>query len=134
MSEQTYMVDEVVSAMSNLLARWAVPGKLPKDSGADKNGIVCLFSKKQKGLLLFQFVTGDNLHVELEVDLRRLRADGREYLDILMEIVVSQLAAARKEKQKNESIILLPDNSLAPPTPTNVKQAVRQACTAEVLH
>lgn len=121
------LLNDAISAMSNLLTRWAVKGKGLE--GEDKNGVVVLFNKKIVGLLMFQFVTKDNLSIELEFDLNRLRLEGKEYMEFIVEVIVTQLDAARKEKQDKESVVLLPAKNDIEPA-VSVQNSVRQALKA----
>ena len=98
-------VDDIVEAMSKLLGAFAAKGRL---YGADKNGIKTHYNKRpdKLGLLAFEFITPDNLQVQLEFDCRRLKAEGRDYIDNRMELLVSQLPVARRERQKDNEIEL----------------------------
>ena len=124
------LVNDAVHAMSKLLTRWAAKGKGLE--GEDSNGVVVLYNKKQVGLLMFHFVTKDNLSIELEFDLNRLVLEGREYMEMIVEIIVTQLAEARREKQKNESIIVLPKNNDIEPR-VSIQDSVRRALAKNPL-
>lgn len=120
--------DDAVAAMSKFLTRWADKNKrLP---GQDKNGIITMFNQKTVGLLMFMFVTKDDLSVELEFDLRALKAEGREYMETITEIIITQLDAAREERQRNNTIIMLPEKNKAEPELNNVANSVKAAFPA----
>ena len=123
--------DEAVAEMSKFLTRWAVKGKGLQHE--DKNGIVVMYNQKRIGVLMFMFVTQDDLSVELEFDLNMLRADGKEYMETITEIIVTQLEAGREERQRNNTIIILPEKNMAEPA-LNVADSVKSALTQETLH
>ena len=128
MTERSYHIDHVIEAMSNFLKHWAVPGK--GLDNADKNGVAHYFSKRQAGLMMFVFVTQDDLSVELEFDCARLRREGRAYMETLAEIIITQLEAAREEKQQRDTLIVLPTKKIQPATP--ISSAVQRAIVESV--
>lgn len=107
MSDKQPNVNDIVKAMSKLLSRWAVKGKLPA-SQQNKWGVDVLYNQASLGLLMFRFVTKDDLEVNLAFDLRELKKNGRLYIDQRIEIIQTQLEAARDEKQRREAIIVVP--------------------------
>lgn len=96
---------DIVEAMSKLLGQFAQRGRLAK---ANRWGIVVWYSKRDVGKLAFEFITPDALHVQLEFEMKRLAAEGRDYIDNRMELLTTQLDAAREEKARDEQIIMLP--------------------------
>lgn len=117
MSKETTHTGEIVESFSKLLGRFAQRGRLAK---ANRWGIVVWYNKREVGKLAFEFITPDALHVQLEFEMQRLADEGRDYIDNRMELLVSQLAAAREEKQRDEQIILQPIKS-------PIQQAVGQS-------
>ena len=111
MSKESTVSGEIIQAMSKLLKPFAAKGRLAR---ADKNGIEVWYSKATTGLVMFHFITKDSLEVELEFDFKRLKDEGRDYILGRVELVVTQLEAAREEKQDREAIILLPTKQLSP--------------------
>jgi len=104
MGETTHTGD-LVEAMSKLLGRFAQRGRL---HNANRQGIVVWYNKREVGKLAFEFITPDAFHVQLEFEMQRLAKEGRDYIDNRMELLVTQLNAAREEKARDEKIILYP--------------------------
>ena len=127
--EQHYdQLNAAIDAMSDLLKRWAVRGKGLKDE--DKNGVVHYYSKSRVGVLMFEFVTKDDLIINMEFDLGRLRQEGIEYMETITEIIITQIDAAREERQNNNQIIVTPSLTNFDPAVKTTHKAVREALTA----
>ena len=105
---ETTTSGEIAEAMSKLLGRFAQKGRLAKEN---RWGVVVWYNKRQVGKLAFEFITPDSLHVQLEFEMKELAGGGqkaRDYIDNRMELVVTQLEAAREQRAKDEKIILYP--------------------------
>ena len=123
----------VLDAMCELLSRFAVKGKLPKEYNENRWGIDVRYHKEQVGLVMLAFVTEDDLYIELPFEFSRLNKEGRDYLDGRMEILLSQLEAARAERQRDESIIVLPEQAPTKKERSIIAETVSQN-VGRVLH
>lgn len=101
---------DITEAMCKLLAKFAVKGRLPRENqyGID---VAIGKSKDKFGQLLFHFVTPDDLEINLVFDLHEMKGSyitQKRYIDSRIEMLMAQLETARKLKQKEESILILP--------------------------
>jgi len=108
MSEST-QTGEIVEAMCELLTRWAVKGMLPAHE-ENKYGVDVIYGTGEKlGEILFRFITKDSLEILLNFEMERLKEEGKDYINSRVELVMNQLEAAREEKQRRETIVIMPE-------------------------
>lgn len=126
-------VDHIINTFSKKLAPYIKKGVLDHEN---RWGIDVLFNKTalEKGLLMFHFITKDNLEIELEFDLRRLKQDGKKYFNEVMEIFLAQTEAAREERQAHSAITLVPYASLQQEVSRAVKQRAQMDRVGEKTH
>jgi hypothetical protein len=118
----THATADVIEAMSKLLRRWAVIGKLENEN---RWGVDVVYSKKEIGLTVLRFVTKEDLLVELEFDFRRLVVEKEAYVESRVKIVMSSIEAAKEERQRQNSVVLFPEKKL----PTEVRSAINKMRT-----
>lgn len=108
MSEST-QIGEIVDAICKLLTRWAVMDKLPLYE-QNKYGIDVIYGIGDKlGEIIFRFVTKDGLEILLNFETKRLASEGNAYINSRVELIMHQLEAAREEKQRRETIVIMPE-------------------------
>lgn len=67
---------DVIDALRGVFRRLSDGAK--ELEGADRDGVAVHYSNTRRGIVLFEFVTHDDCHVQVEVD---LRAVDREYIE-----------------------------------------------------
>lgn len=78
MSKDNYYDQEVLTALCNLFARFAVKGRI---AGDDNNGVVMYRSDDASPVVVFRFVTKDDADIQIKVDMKDVFKSGRDYLE-----------------------------------------------------
>lgn len=97
--------DEVVEAFCKMLEPGVQKNMLPAED-CNRYGIDVLYNRTDQALIMFHFVTKDMLEVNLELDMMRLQAEGKAYLDHLYGLLCHQTEEARKVRQEENSITI----------------------------
>lgn len=122
---------DIIDSFSAVLGRFAAKGKLPKECKENKWGIDVMYSHKYAGMVMFHFITKDDLEVELPFLFSELNEKGRVYLDERIEILISQLDEARKERASYSTIYLPSTQSALTAKESKVAQAVIKSAATE---
>lgn len=106
MRDSNGQLGAVVESVSGILAQWAA--LQPDDHRADKNGVLTMYptSEANANMLKFVFVTPDDMHVELPLDLTLLAKDGRTYFNKAIEGVVEGMKQYRKKRKATGPLIV----------------------------
>ena len=105
MSKIEITSDDVVEAFCKMLEPGIQKHVLPPED-CNKYGVDVLYNKKDQALIMFHFVTLDMLEVNIELDLLKLQADGKGYLDHLYGLLCHQTEEARKVRQEENTITI----------------------------
>ena len=97
--------DDVVESFCKMLEPGVRKDRLPPED-CNRYGIDVLYNKRTLGLIMFHFVTLDDLEVNLELDMLRLQAEGKPYLDHLYGLLCDQTEEARKVRQQENQITI----------------------------
>lgn len=103
--DQTISQADIAETFSKMLYR---AGRVKKDVLPDQNewGVDVLYSKSKAGLMQFHWVTPDMLECNMDFDMLRLKEEGKMYIQSRIELIQMQIEAARKERQRDNSIII----------------------------
>lgn len=122
---------DIAETMSKTFERHGLvkKGMLPD---ANQWGVDVLYSKSNAGLMMFHWITPDLLEINLEFDMFELKKQGKVYIESRYELINMQLAAAREERQRDQSIII---HNSTPPKPKPLNQAISTAVAGnETVH
>jgi hypothetical protein len=88
---------EIARAVCGLLSRFSDQSRTARELQGVTNGVAVMQHAVEHDLLRFEFLTHDDAHVAVEVD---LRAMSRDYLDGLVDRVIQQLEEHRANKAR----------------------------------
>ena len=74
--------------------------------------------------MMFHWITPDLLEINLEFDMLELKRQGKVYIESRFELLNMQLAAAREERQRDQSIIIHNSTPVKNPVADAVSTAV----------
>jgi len=100
---------DIAKEMANLLGRFADRGKamlLSDEIPGQPNsyGVYTLWSKTRQGIVVFAFMTSDDLRLDVEFDFNLLAEHGKGYIDGMIQDVRDQLLEARQMVFEDRSI------------------------------
>lgn len=116
MSQYT-LTDGIVDAFCTLLSPYVKKGMMEHEN---EYGIDVLFNRTDKGLLMFRFISKEELEIQLPLELDRLAKEGRDYLHGRIELLEAMIPKALEERQKDQTIYL----DTAPPAQNRLKDAM----------
>ena len=105
MAKVTLSTDDIVEAFCKMLEPGVRKNALPQED-CNKYGVDVLYKKSDASMIMFHFITLDNLEVNLEMDLMELQRRGKEYFEHLYGLLCDQTEMARKERQKDNLLTL----------------------------
>jgi len=88
---------EIARSICGLLSRFSDQSRTARDLQNVVNGVAVMQHAVEHDLLRFEFLTHDEAHVAVEVDLRSL---SREYMDSLVDGVIRHLEEHRANKAR----------------------------------
>jgi len=101
----TLSTDDVVEAFCKMLEKGIRKDRLPRED-CNRYGVDVLYHKTDASLIMFHFITLDDLEVNLELDMIKLQRRGKEYLDHLFGLLCDQAEQARQQRQEADTVTI----------------------------
>lgn len=103
MTQQIQQVGDVIDGIRGLLARFA--SKEYAHELADHTGVRVRYSTQQRDLVMFSFVTGDGIALDITFNFTELTAVGQAYIANMLRGVMESLNEHREKRLKTPIVI-----------------------------